>query len=83
MGNGGTMVLILLGILGGLLLLGAYPNFVKNVVVFLTRSVLGGFFLLLCQTFGFGLGLNVATVCTLGLLGVPGFLGLLSLHLFL
>ncbi len=81
--TGTSMILILLGILGGLLLLGMYPSFVKNVVIFLTRSLLGAVFLLICQTFGLGLGLNFITVSILGILGVPGFLGLISLHLFL
>ncbi|WP_304509604.1 pro-sigmaK processing inhibitor BofA family protein [Anaerotignum sp.] len=50
---------------------------------FILSAAVGGCCLWLCNRFGLQVGVNPATVCTVGLLGAPGFVGLLVLSFFL
>lgn len=56
---------------------------IGSFVVILVRSVFGGAILWCCQMVGVGLGLNIVNVMVFGFLGVPGFVGLLSLGMLL
>lgn len=56
---------------------------IGSFVAVLVRSVIGGGILWCCQMIGVGLGLNVVNVMVLGFLGVPGFVGLISLGILL
>ena len=46
-------------------------------------AIVGSVGLFICQWLGLGIGFNIATVMTVGLLGAPGFLGLLFLGILL
>lgn len=55
----------------------------KILFRFVLSAAIGGCCLWLGNRFGLGVGVNPATLFTVGLLGVPGFLGLAALSFFL
>ncbi len=72
--------------LGGVLL-GLLLYFLKKPVRlffrFFTRTALGGLLLVLFNTLGFPMGVNAVTASVVGLLGIPGVIGLYILKTFL
>ncbi len=55
----------------------------RLVLRFILSAAIGGGCLWLCNRFGLQVGVNPATLCAVGLLGAPGFVGLLFLSFFL
>lgn len=55
----------------------------KVLFRFILSAAIGGCCLWLCNRFGLQVGVNPATIFTVGLLGTPGFVGLLVLSFFL
>lgn len=72
----GLYALIFLGVVA----LGLFGYlFRKPLKLFLKlckNTVFGGLLLILFNTFGFPMGVNVFTALTVGLLGIPGIIGL-------
>lgn len=58
-------------------------DFLGKILVFCCRGVVGGGVFWVCQTVGIGVGCNLFNVATFGFLGLPGFIGLVSLGIFL
>ncbi|MBM6829927.1 pro-sigmaK processing inhibitor BofA family protein [Anaerotignum lactatifermentans] len=78
------------GILSGVILvclavlvLAALAKPLRVLLRFGLSAAAGAAVLALCHGFGLSVGANVVTVVLVGLLGTPGFLGLLALSLIL
>lgn len=66
-----------------ILILTAVAKPLRIVLRFILSAAVGGCCLWLCNRFGLAVGVNPATLFTVGLLGAPGFLGLIVLSFFL
>lgn len=66
-----------------ILILTAVSKPLRIVLRFVLSAAIGGCCLWLCNRFGLQVGVNPATLFTVGLLGAPGFLGLIVLSFFL
>ncbi|HBF65298.1 MAG TPA: SigmaK-factor processing regulatory BofA [Clostridium sp.] len=66
-----------------ILILTAVAKPLRIVLRFILSAAIGGCCLWLCNRFGLPVGVNPATLFTVGLLGAPGFLGLIVLSFFL
>ncbi len=66
-----------------ILILTAVSKPLRIVLRFVLSAAVGGCCLWLCNRFGLQVGVNPATLFTVGLLGAPGFLGLIVLSFFL
>lgn len=65
------------------LALAAFAKPLKVVARFLVCAAVGGCCLWISNRLGLNLGVNPATLLTVGTLGLPGFLGLVALSFFL
>ncbi|WP_317855022.1 pro-sigmaK processing inhibitor BofA family protein [Chakrabartyella piscis] len=80
------MTYVLPTLIGGcliFLLLATQKNTIKSILGFGVSALVGSGCLLVANQIGFALGLNLYTCLTVGILGIPGFLGLLALSIFL
>lgn len=66
-----------------ILILTAVSKPLKIVLRFVLSAAIGGCLLWLCNRFGLQVGVNPSTLFAVGLLGAPGFLGLIVLSFFL
>ena len=67
----------------GVLLLMTMTKPLQGLLRFFTSATIGGICVWVCQGLGFAIGINPVTLVALGILGIPGFVGLLALSLFL
>lgn len=65
------------------LALAAFAKPLKVVLRFAISAAVGGGCLWICNRLGLNLGVNPATLLTVGVLGLPGFVGLVALSFFL
>ncbi len=80
------MTYILPALIGGcllFLLISTQKNTLRGLLGVVASLVFGCGGLYIANAMGFGLGLNLATGLVVGVLGVPGFLGLVALAMFL
>lgn len=66
-----------------ILALATFSKPLRVVFRFILSAAIGGVCLWLCNRFGLQVGVNPATLFAVGLLGAPGFVGLIVLSFFL
>lgn len=76
---------IIVGIILGCILIAVFSKPLGTVLKIAVNSALGGIciiaFNFISQIFGFFIGVNALTAVTVGILGIPGFIMLLTLRL--
>lgn len=65
------------------LLLLAFAKPLRVALHFFVNSAVGCCALWICHAIGLGLGVNWVTAATVGVLGLPGFVGLMAVSFFL
>ncbi len=86
-GLGAYFITLAVLLVAGLVLFTVFKTPLKFIVGLVLNSLLGGLLLFLLNfifaMFGFGIGVNVFTAVTVGLLGIPGLIMLIILALIL
>ena len=76
---------IIIGIILACILVAVFSKQLNAILKIVVNSALGGIciiaFNFISQIFGFFIGVNALTAVTVGILGVPGFIMLLTLRL--